>query len=107
MPQVPKDRMTLTGARSITGVHPLETRLRTRIHSTTMPESVLGAMPIRKQPPYTDFASRDAVAKLRLDGTPTPRSRVARVTKRPTPTGVWQERLRAGGSAIGVVHAER
>ena len=24
--------------------------------------------------PYTDFASRDAVAKLRLDGTPTPRS---------------------------------
>src|SRR6202035_1666057 len=27
--------------------------------SATMPESVLGAMPIRKQPPYTGFASRD------------------------------------------------
>ncbi len=27
-------------------------------------------------------------AKLRLDGTPTPRSWVARMTKRPTPTGV-------------------
>jgi hypothetical protein len=33
-------------------------------------------------------ASRDAVVKLRLDGTPTPRSWVARMTKRPTPTGV-------------------
>src|ERR1700679_104384 len=44
-------------------------------------------MPTRKQPPYTDFASRVAVAKLRLDGTPTPRSRVARMTKRSTPTG--------------------
>lgn len=32
-------------------------------------------------------ASRDAVAKLRLDGTPTPRSWVARMTKRPTPIG--------------------
>ena len=39
-----------------------------------------------------------AVAKLRLDGTPTPRSRVARMTKRPTPTGVGQERLSSGGS---------
>jgi len=29
----------------------------------------------------TDFASRVVVAKLRLDGTPTPRSRVARMTK--------------------------
>ena len=38
-------------------------------------------------------ASRDAVAKLRLDGTPTPRSWVARMTKRPTPTGARQERL--------------
>ena len=28
-----------------------------------------------------------------LDGTPTPRSRVARMTKRPTPTGAGQERL--------------
>ena len=33
-------------------------------------------------------ASRDATAKLRLGGTPTPRSRVARMTKRPTPNGV-------------------
>src|SRR3954470_21489488 len=32
-------------------------------------------------------ASRDAVAKLRLDGTPTPRSWVARMTKRSAPTG--------------------
>ena len=32
---------------------------------------------------YTKDASRDAVAKLRLDGTPTPRSWVARMTKRP------------------------
>jgi hypothetical protein len=33
------------------------------------------------------FASRVAVAKLRLDGTPTPCSRVARMTKRPDTTG--------------------
>jgi len=46
-------------------------------------------------------ASRDAVDKLRLDGTPTPRSWVARMTKRPTPTGAWQERLRAGGPDEG------
>ena len=39
-------------------------------------------------------------AKLRLDGTPTPRSRVARMTKRPTPAGAGQERLPWGGSAI-------
>ena len=44
-------------------------------------------MPIGKRPPYTGFASRDAVAKLRLDGTPTPRSWVARMTKRPDTTG--------------------
>lgn len=50
---------------------------------------------------YTDSASRDAVDKLRLGGTPTPRSWVARMTKRPTPTGVRQERLRLGGPAFG------
>jgi len=33
-------------------------------------------------------ASRDAADKLRLDGTPTPRSRVARMTKRPTSFGM-------------------
>jgi hypothetical protein len=42
-------------------------------------------------PKYTDLASRDAVAKLRLDAAPTPRSRVARMTKRPVPTGAGQE----------------
>ncbi|MDT5367720.1 MAG: hypothetical protein QOD48_2359 [Gaiellaceae bacterium] len=36
--------------------------------------SATKALECCKQPPYTDFASRDAVAKLRLDGTPTPRS---------------------------------
>ena len=50
--------------------------------------------PIGRQRPYTGFASRDAVAKLRLDGKPTPRSWVARMTNRPTPTG-------AGKSASG------
>lgn len=34
------------------------------------------------------LTSRDVVAKLRLDGTPTPRSWVARMTKRLTPNGV-------------------
>lgn len=34
------------------------------------------------------IASRDTVAKLRLGGAPTPRSWVARMTKRPAPTGV-------------------
>lgn len=37
--------------------------------------------------PYPWGASRDAVDKLRLDGAPTPRSWVARMTKRPVPTG--------------------
>jgi len=36
--------------------------------------SATKALECCKQPPYTDFASRDAVAKPRLDGTPTPRS---------------------------------
>jgi hypothetical protein len=36
---------------------------------------------------YTGIASRVAVAKLRLDRTPTPRSWVARMTKRSAPTG--------------------
>src|SRR3979490_3019406 len=58
-------------------------------------------MPMRKQPPYTGFASRDAVAKLRLDGTPTPRSRVARMTKRPTPTGDGKSASPGGGPNEG------
>ena len=37
--------------------------------------------------PRLKRASRVAVAKLRLDGTPTPRSWVARMTKRSAPTG--------------------
>jgi hypothetical protein len=36
-------------------------------------------------------------SKLRLDGTPTPRSWVARMTKRLAPTGARQERLPYGG----------
>src|ERR1700730_8346910 len=36
--------------------------------------SATKALECCKQPPYTDFASRDAVAKPRLDGTPPPRS---------------------------------
>jgi hypothetical protein len=47
--------------------------------------------------PYTDVASRVAVAKLRLDGTPTPRSWVARMTKRPTPTGDGKGASGSGG----------
>lgn len=45
--------------------------------------------------PYTDDASRVAVAKLRLDGTPTPRSWVARMTKRLALTGVGKSASRA------------
>ena len=36
---------------------------------------------------YSDGASRDTVGKLRLGGAPTPSSWVARMTKRPAPTG--------------------
>ena len=54
-------------------------------------------MPIGKRPPYTGVASRDAVAKLRLDGTPTPRSWVARMTKRPAPTGAGKSASLCGG----------
>ncbi len=37
------------------------------------------------------------VAKLRLDGTPTPRSRVARMRKRPASIGVGKSASRDGG----------
>jgi hypothetical protein len=47
------------------------------------------------------FASRVAVAKLRLDGTPTPRSWVARMTKRPAPTGVGKSASRAEARKSG------
>jgi hypothetical protein len=47
-------------------------------------------------------ASRDAVAKLRLDGTPTPRSWVARMTKRPALTVFGKSASRSGGLATGV-----
>ncbi len=46
---------------------------------------------------YTGLASRDTIAKLRLDGAPTPRSWVARMTKRPSTDRCWQERLRRRG----------
>ena len=49
------------------------------------------------------FASRDVVAKLRLDGTPTPRSWVARMTKRPGTGRCRQERLRREARHQGVV----
>jgi hypothetical protein len=52
------------------------------------------------RPPYTGTASRDAVEKLRLDGTPTPRSRVARMTKRSTPTGDGKSASRSGGPTV-------
>ena len=42
--------------------------------------------------------------KLRLDGAPTPRAWVARMTKRPTPAGAGQERLPWGGTEIGSLH---
>ena len=53
-----------------------------------------------------DTASRDVVAKLRLDDTPTPRSWVARMTKRLTPTGAGKsashpEARRSGVSMSG------
>ena len=48
---------------------------------------------------YPKGASGDTIAKLRLGGAPTPRSRVARMTKRPTPNRCGQERrLRGRGS---------
>jgi hypothetical protein len=47
-------------------------------------------------PPRTvDLFHEIAVAKLRLDGTPTPRSRVARMTKWRAPTGVGKSASRA------------
>src|SRR6476620_9665698 len=47
------------------------------------------------------IASRDAAAKLRLDGTPTPRSWVARMTKRPGTNRCRQECLPCGGPNEG------
>jgi hypothetical protein len=44
--------------------------------------------------------------KLRLDGTPTPRSWVARMTKRPAPAGVRQERLPRGARSLGIFMSE-
>jgi hypothetical protein len=48
-------------------------------------------------PRILDLASRVVVAKLRLDGTPTPRSWVARMTKRPAPLGAGKSASRSGG----------
>ena len=76
----------------------------------------VGALPRLSRPPWPCSSQCDPVllrrfmscrAKLRLGGTPTPRSRVARMTKRLTPTGAGRSASRRGGSAIGVVHAER
>jgi hypothetical protein len=50
---------------------------------------------------YAEFASRDAVEKLRLDGAPTPRSWVARMTKRPNTNWCRQERLPAEARHVG------
>jgi hypothetical protein len=47
-------------------------------------------------------ASRDAVDKLRLDGAPTPRSWVARMKKRPAPTGASKSAPAVGGQREGV-----
>jgi hypothetical protein len=44
------------------------------------------------------------VAKLRLDGTPTPRSWVARMTKRLAPTGVGKSASISGGSKVWSLH---
>src|SRR5208337_3888794 len=57
--------------------------------------------------PYSDVASRVAVAKLRLDGTPTPRSWVARMTKRPAPTGAGKSASRSGRSASSSLSHDR
>ena len=51
---------------------------------------------------YTELASRVAVAKLRLGGTPTPRSWVARMTKRPAPPGAGKSASPAGARNNGV-----
>jgi hypothetical protein len=68
---------------------------RSPLASASTPTNMFGAARMSvssytsnvRQSLYTELASRDAVAKLRLDGTPTPRSWVARMTKRPVPTG--------------------
>ena len=52
-------------------------------------------------------ASRDAAAKLRLGGTPTPRSRVARMTKRLTPTGAGRSAPDTGGLALRKSYVSR
>lgn len=52
---------------------------------------------------YPGGASRDTVAKLRLGGAPTPRSWVARMTKRPAPTGAGKSASqgpKAGSTAM-------
>jgi hypothetical protein len=52
-------------------------------------------------------ASRDAVAKLRLDGRPTPRSWVARMKKRPAPTGAGKSASRYRGPALRKSYVSR
>ena len=52
-------------------------------------------------------ASGDAAAKLRLGGTPTPRSRVARMTKRLTPTGAGRSAPDTGGLALRKSYVSR
>jgi hypothetical protein len=76
---------------TILGLNQTASRGRIRHRLLLVP----GTTPIVR--PYNEFASRDAVAKLRLDGTPTPRSRVARMTKWPTPTGAGKSASNSGG----------
>jgi hypothetical protein len=54
--------------------------------------------------PYTDVASRDAVAKLRLDGTPTPRSLGGSDDEAVDTDRCRQERLPCGGSKLWSLH---
>jgi hypothetical protein len=68
-----------------------------------MPRGPLLIVPIQcRFRSYTGFASRVAVAKLRLDGTPTPRSWVARMTKRLAPTGVGKSASHVEARNLGV-----
>jgi hypothetical protein len=70
-------------------------------------DTAFGRLGARAAPPRIKLLHETPVAKLRLDGTPTPRSWVARMTKRLAASGAGKSAPGAGGSAIGVVHAER
>ena len=70
-------------------------------------DTAFGRLGARAAPPRIKLLHETPVAKLRLDGTPTPRSLGGSDDEVANTIRCGQERLRTGGSAVGVVHAER